>query len=1610
MLAPFFSVRLVLSLLANVFVCISIASADPALYAGVQGVTDPSPCEPQEQFVAMELTYPRPWYVGEYSQKQRHGYGATFIVPEHIVGCPTIGTYLWRQYRRFPLQMVQHGWWQRGKLVNASIPVPMAALAKGDKYRQLVAALEGLTTFLTHSRHTYFDGRPPSERATIVSDAVGIADGRVQLLCNSSRIEADRTELMFYVGGVSAFPMTAASGVAILPHGHGRWVTSSNRTMQEGTFHEGWLHSEGLRIDRRGSELKANNFRHGVPVGVGGGRWQWNNGRNQSYDGELLADKPHGHGELRGRTGSYYRGPFRHGVFDGSWGIQFRQARRSAAGTPSTSLYRGGWCAGRRCGAGLSRRSDGTEYVGEWLQGKPHGVGRRIESDGTVNDGEWVRGQLSGYAVQLDAQGTVMRCGKWKANRLTKDVPVPLNALSPTLRSSLPSSARLIDRSPFAFPSSLIYFIGTTDEAARPHGEGSWLLESDAGFTQIFETTRLIAPACSAQTGRDSFSIQSSWQHGLYVRGVLQGYGSRWYPNGDHFCGHFASHRKSAVPDGLGVLFVSSTDSFVFGSFRAGALASVHAHSNAPGVVWREDDCFVEVAAASTSNVRRKIPLFSQDRSSGHIEQYTTDSMMEGHMWSAAHPVDFSVWWNTSDGRMLSSSLNFHSGAASIPTIRDARVTAEFTVGGMQMSFTIRNTSQTISTESEKSNSTAAGEPLRYSSPVPTALLWNTSFMSVSAALSSLIYPAGFSGHQDCKYAHYHGQLNDELTLPSGRGAWFCSDGRQLEGGRYIRGKLHGRGMRITPNGNLVEGFFSDGLAHGHAVVRFHNGDAFNGTFTHGLRGGRSAHSSWSEWHVVQPPSMCYGDWANDRPHGLSACIYPNGTWWSGQMLDGQRTGEGILVAPGGRILQLGLWNQEVLMEPVVTASRSHSVPEPDSVVWVSAKIIQIAMERLNMTSHFGVTAGQSVVKLVGTSAFANSSFRVYAGSVADAHGYLVPDGFGHWVESTRMISERGWFRAGRLRIGTLIQRDGSSLSGFFVMDRHLPFLVGLCCISGLLGFSAAILVALFRWLRSLDREHGISMSVRDRVHEWRYGSLPLAQYLVKRSLHGIVDTGNRHLLYRSVRPDEVSDIRKQQGITAKLPDARLSMEQHVRDGSKPGYADQFISATSELAVALQWVGVFGSLAVLRFSKESDVTDLSSSAARLQHLRNDDPAATARIRERTHAGRAREVLFSRHIPQQHVALCHVQACKIVHTWPPNEFERIQLPQMNTLLFPAPAADGAFEVSEDAWIKHVDYVGSLRHVEHRVTKRHYLSSCGQPNLHWTTTFEQPYASTHQLRVQCQSDVIAQLIYRMLNDANLPHVFPACVLYLCQITYSVSYTDARGRSTTALLPRGEDVPLLLYEFSADAVSVPRPPAPANPQLLQSLRGTLWLDALLMVIQPDELTVARNPDSVIARYAHLHCLDKRPDHGRPPSESTASLILHLLQGHSHIYEFSVPGAIVQLEQFLELVDRHRPVLLALLRLLQSCRLMEKLLQDTSIRCEHSEGMGLLRPPPDPLDLEQRCITGIAQLQRLRQVWRGAAVDLSIAEAVRRTLHTESEPPPYGAPGPENRDDIEQ
>jgi len=124
------------------------------------------------------------------------------------------------------------------------------------------------------------------------------------------------------------------------------------------------------------------------------------------------------------------------------------------------------------------------------------------------------------------------------------------------------------------------------------------------------------------------------------------------------------------------------------------------------------------------------------------------------------------------------------------------------------------------------------------------------------------------------------------------------------------------------------------------------------------------------------------------------------------------------------------------------------------------------------------------------------------------------------------------------------------------------------------------------------------SLNEVSTTHRYSEAALTLVPML---KLEGAVAESTSNIVYRVIRADENPML----GLFAKNPAAAYSVEGHIINGSRPGWASQFISTTRNVSVAQAWAAKTGNRVVAIDLSRIDgaIIDLSTEAGRNSFLR-----------------------------------------------------------------------------------------------------------------------------------------------------------------------------------------------------------------------------------------------------------------------------------------------------------------------------------------------------------------------------------------------------------------------
>ena len=113
------------------------------------------------------------------------------------------------------------------------------------------------------------------------------------------------------------------------------------------------------------------------------------------YVGQIVDQKPNGHGTYSWASGSKYSGEWIDGQMHGQGVYTWF----------SGEIYVGEWINSKADGHGTNTKLDGTKYVGEWMGGQKHGQGTWTHPNGEMYVGEYKDGIINGQGVYTWSSG-----------------------------------------------------------------------------------------------------------------------------------------------------------------------------------------------------------------------------------------------------------------------------------------------------------------------------------------------------------------------------------------------------------------------------------------------------------------------------------------------------------------------------------------------------------------------------------------------------------------------------------------------------------------------------------------------------------------------------------------------------------------------------------------------------------------------------------------------------------------------------------------------------------------------------------------------------------------------------------------------------------------------------------------------------------------------------------------------------------------------------------------------------------------------------------------------------------------------------------------------------
>uniref|UniRef100_A0A672PTJ6 Alsin Rho guanine nucleotide exchange factor ALS2 n=1 Tax=Sinocyclocheilus grahami TaxID=75366 RepID=A0A672PTJ6_SINGR len=139
----------------------------------------------------------------------------------------------------------------------------------------------------------------------------------------------------------------------------------------------------------------------------------------------------------------------------------------------------------------------------------------------------------------------------------------------------------------------------------------------------------------------------------------------------------------------------------------------------------------------------------------------------------------------------------------------------------------------------------------------------------------------------------------------------FSKEGRLKDAtyeGRWLSGKLHGKGTLKWPDGTVYCGTFKNGLEDGYA-----SGEVYEGSFRDSMRHG---HGMLRSGKLASPSSssVFVGKWVQGKRTGYGVCDdFSRGEKYMGMWLDDQRHGDGVVITQFGLYYEGNFCNNKMM-------------------------------------------------------------------------------------------------------------------------------------------------------------------------------------------------------------------------------------------------------------------------------------------------------------------------------------------------------------------------------------------------------------------------------------------------------------------------------------------------------------------------------------------------------------------------------------------------------------------------------------------------------------------------------------------------------------------------
>jgi hypothetical protein len=174
-------------------------------------------------------------------------------------------------------------------------------------------------------------------------------------------------------------------------------------------------------------------------------------------------------------------------------------------------------------------------------------------------------------------------------------------------------------------------------------------------------------------------------------------------------------------------------------------------------------------------------------------------------------------------------------------------------------------------------------------------------------------------------WGRYTGSVNRVTKLPHGRGKMMYTDGDgRMYDGDWIRGHWQGDGTIRNAMGDVYVGSIVQDLKDGQGTMSYADGRTFMGIFKddhpvkgtiafpdgskytgqmmNGLRKGQGA-------YFFADGSFYEGEFDHNQLHGEGMMTWPDGGWYYGNWVNGVMHGQGMEVLAGGSLRHEGQWN-----------------------------------------------------------------------------------------------------------------------------------------------------------------------------------------------------------------------------------------------------------------------------------------------------------------------------------------------------------------------------------------------------------------------------------------------------------------------------------------------------------------------------------------------------------------------------------------------------------------------------------------------------------------------------------------------------------------------------